>query len=324
MAVTRTKNLRVMVARWLTAAWLLFLFSVSVANASAFAKEGPATPVPGDASSEKQALDPATAETLTVKDARRLIASSSEVLALPRLSNLSVEVAHELATNREDSGTCTYKVCVPVGKEMTRTYSVMVPYTEEKTREDGTKVTVTKCRPETRTRTFTVTICVPEERSHVCPLTLRLDRLTTPKGEVLGELAKHDGNLHLNGLKALSRDDAQQLAAHKGGSLALNGIGSMDVEVAEALASHAGDLSLDGIRSLTATTAKALAASKHGVSLNGVTELSDEVAAELALHKGSVSLTGLAHASQEAVQLLRARPVALPQKLLSEQNNEKE
>ena len=323
MAVTWTKEMRAMVASGLTAAWLLFLFSVSVANARAFAKEGPATPVPGDTSSGKQAIDPVAAETLTVEDARRLIASSGEVLALPRLSNLSVEVAHELATNREDSGTCTYKVCVPVGKEMTQTYSVMVPYTEEKTQEDGTKVSVTKCRPEARTRTFTVTICVPEERSHVCPLTLILDRLTSTKGEVFGELAKHDGNLHLNGLKALSRDDARQLAAHKGGILALNGIGSMDADVAEALASHAGDLSLNGISSLTANTAKALAASKHGVSLNGVTVLSDEVAAELALHEGSVSLNGLTHASQEAVQLLRARPVALPQKLLSEQNNEK-
>lgn len=308
--------------RNLYTAGLFLLVNVWFISADVITIAATATDDDAEVHSDERALDPATAKTLTVDDAKRVIASAGEILSLPRLSQLSAEVAHELATNRDPSNTCTYKVCVPVAKEKTATYQIMVPYTEEKTREDGTKVTVTKCRPETRTRTYTVTICVPEERSHVCPLTLILNGLTSPTAEVLAELAKHDGNLHLNGLKALSRDEARLLAAHKGGSLVLNGIGSMDADVAEALASHIGDLSLNGISSLTATTAKALAASKHGVSLDGVTVLSDEVAAELAMHGGSVSLKGLKQASETAIQLLRVRPVALPQELLSEHNKE--
>lgn len=310
--------------RNLYTAGLFLLVNVWFSSADVITIAATATDDDAEVHSDERALDPATAKTLTVEDARRVVASAGELLSLPHLSQLSADAAHELATTRYPSNTCIYKVCVPAAREKTATYTAMEHYTEEKTREDGTKVTVTKCRPVTRTKTYTVTICVTEERSHVCPLTLVLDGLTSPTTEVLAELAKHDGNLHLSGLKALSRDEARLLAAHKGGSLVLNGIGSMDADVAEALASHIGDVSLNGIRALFASTAKALCKSKHGVSLNGLTVLTDEIAAELATHEGSASLQGVKQASKKAIQVLRGRPVALPQELLSEQKKEKE
>lgn len=310
--------------RNICAAGLFLLVNVWFISADVITIAATATDDDADVHSDERALDPATVTTLTVEDARRLVASAGETLSLPCLSHMSADAAHELATTRDPSNACIYKVCVPAAREKTATYTAMEHYTEEKTREDGTKVTVTKCRPVTRTKTYTVMICVTEERSHVCPLTLVLDGLTSPTTEVLSELAKHDGNLHLNGMKSLTHEDAQKLAAHKGGSLVLNGVASLDTDVAAALASHAGNVSLNGIRTLSASTAKALCKSNHGVSLNGLTVLTDEIAAELATHEGSVSLEGVTQASDKAIQMLRGKPVALPHELLSEQKKEKE
>ena len=275
-------------------------------------------------SDEKQAppIDPATVERLTPEQARRL--TTSPVVSLPRLRDLTPEVARELATYREQSKTITYTVMVPFTEEKTSAYTVMVPHTLEKVRDDGSKYTVTESRPEQRTRTYTVTKCKPEERTRKFPVALQLDGLSSLEARTLAELAQHEGNLHLNGLKALSREQAQSLAAHKGGMLALDGLKSLDAKTAEVLAGREGVLTLNGLESLSHESAKALGCHKGELSLNGLKELADDLASAVVAHKGMVSLKGITKASDKAKEILAGTSVVLPPELLSTQPKEKE
>lgn len=287
-------------------------------------KGGTPRPVTAATTRGESSVNQRTVEHLSPKAARSLTAAAGALLSLPRLRGLSEETAHELATYRDESGTCTYTVCVPVTEEQTATYTVMVPYTEEETLEDGKKVPVTKSLPQLRTRTYTVTVCVPEERTHKCPLTLQLDGLVSVEPGVLVALAKHDGNLHLGGLKSLTADEAKSLAVHKGGTLALNGLDSLDTEVAAQLATHQDALSLNGVSMLSAETAEALCKNNVALTLNGIKVLTDELATVFAKQAGSISLLGVTQASDEAVRLLANKPVSLPTTLVSAKATESE
>ena len=267
---------------------------------------------------------PSTVEMITPEEAKTLTAESGLLLSLPRLRQLSPEAAEQLATYREQAKTATDTVMVPVLEEKTVTYSVMVSYAEDKTRDDGTKYTVTKCRPEERTRTITVTKMVPETVNRTCPFTLQFDGLESADSRTLPELAKHRGNLHLNGLKALSREQARSLAAHKGGMLALDGLASLDAEAAEVLAAHEGGLTLNGLGSLSPESAKALGGHKGDLSLDGVKELTDDLANAVVAHQGLVSLKGITKASDKAKQLLAGWAVALPPEIRAKWKKEKE
>lgn len=273
------------------------------------------------AETRARVLDPAAVETLTPGEARRLTASAGEVLCLPRLNSVSIAAARELAMYRNETGTCTHVVLVPVREEKSCTYTVMVPCPEEITKEDGSTVTIVKCRREHRTRAYTVIKWVPETRSHVCPLTLELNGLSSVKPEVLTVLARHDGNLHLNGLKSLTAGAAKALAEHRGGVLALDGLSSLEPGIAEQLATHQGGLSLNGISSLTLDKAKALCAHEGELFLNGLTELTDSLAAVIAAHLGPTSLLGLQEAAPEAIATLKNQSVALPPKFLEVDTN---
>jgi hypothetical protein len=306
-----------MVAKWWPAVVLLLAVSPTAVSKSE-SKENDAAAVPVS----NLSIDPATAKTLTPEQARRLTASAGAVLSLPRLSTISEEAARELATYRKESGTCTHTICVPVQKEKTATYTIMVPFPEEKTKEDGSKVTINKCRPETRTKTYTVTIMVPEERSHVCPLALQLDGLALVKPSVLAALSQHDGHLHLNGMKSLTPDQAKALVPHKGGTLALDGLSSLDAKVAEQLAAREGGLSLNGLTALSLDTAKALCTHKGDLNLDGLAALEDDLAVVIAKHEGSASLRGVKEASEQAITALRGKPVALPSELLTANKKE--
>ena len=267
-------------------------------------------------------LDPATAKTLTPEQARHLTASAGALLSLPCLQTISEEAALELATYREESGTCTHTVCVPYTDEIIQTYTVMESYAEEIVRDDGTKASVNKCRPVQKSRTVVVRKCRQEERSHVCPLTLQLDALTTATPEVLAALAKHDGHLDLNGLKSLMPDGAKALAQHKAGTLVLDGLSSLDANVAEQLAARGGRLSLNGITALSLDAAKALCTHKGDLSLDGLLVLDDDLAAVIATHEGSASLKGVKEASEQAITNLRGKPVALPLELMTANTKE--
>jgi len=275
-------------------------------------------------SDEKQSplIDPATIERLTPEEARRL--TTNPTVSLPNLRDLSPEAARELATYREQSKTITYTVMVPFTEENTSAYTVMVPYTLEKVRDDGSKYTVTESRPEQRTRTYKVTKCKPEERTRRFPVALQLDGLSSLEPRCLAELAKHEGNLRLNGLKALNREQAQSLAAHRGGMLALDGLKSLDAKIAEVLAGHEGGLTLNGLGSLSHESAKALGGHKGELSLDGLKELTDDLANAIVAHQGLVSLKGVTKASDKAKEILAGTSVILPPELLSTQLKEKE
>jgi hypothetical protein len=265
----------------------------------------------------ESSIDAATIVDLTPSEARRLTATAGKVLSLPRVQELKEDAARVLATHRQESGTCTYTVMVPVQDTIEQKYTVMVTRPEEKTSPDGKKYTVSKCFPEERTRLVSHTKYVPEQLTHKCPLTLQLDGLSTTEPRVLAALAEHDGNLFLNGMKTLSQEQARSLAAHKGGTLALNGVSSLDMAVAEQLGVRKGDLALNGIRSLTADTARALCQASGSLSLDGLEVLTEEVAEAIATHVGSVSLQGVTTTSEKAIQAVANRPVELPKELLT-------
>ena len=267
---------------------------------------------------------PSTVEMITPEEAKTLTAESGLLLSLPRLRKLSPEAAEQLATYREQSKTATDTVMVPVCGEKTMTYTVMVSYAEDKTRDDGTKYTINKCRPEERKKTITFTKMVPEKVNRTCPFTLQFDGLESAEPRTLAELAKHVGNLHLNGLKALSREQAQSLAAHKGGMLALDGLASLDAGTAEVLAAHEGALTLNGLESLSPESAKALGGHKGDLSLDGVNDLTDDVANTVVAHQGLVSLKGVKKTSDKAKEILAGWAVSLPPEIRAEWQKEKE
>jgi len=71
-------------------------------------------------------------------------------------------------------------------------------------------------------------------------------------------LAKHEGELRLNGLTTLSDEAAKALAQHKG-ALFLGGLTALSGEQAKLLAQHNGALFLSGLTTLSENATKALA-----------------------------------------------------------------
>ena len=111
------------------------------------------------------------------------------------------------------------------------------------------------------------------------------------KAEKLARQYQHD-DLSLNGLKTLTRSQAEALAQHEG-VLILDGLTNLPPDIADALAQHNGRISLNGLTNLTPDTAQALARNKNFLLLDGLTTLTPNVAYILALHKGDLSLDGL-------------------------------
>ena len=78
--------------------------------------------------------------------------------------------------------------------------------------------------------------------------------------EVARELARHEGDLSLDGLSTITPEVAHELANYDGEWLSLDGLTSISVEVARELAKHDGEwLSLDGLTSITEEVARELA-----------------------------------------------------------------
>ncbi len=111
------------------------------------------------------------------------------------------------------------------------------------------------------------------------------------KAEKLARQYQHD-DLSLNGLKTLTRSQAEALAQHEG-VLILDGLTNLPPDIADALAQHNGRISLNGLTDLTPDTAQALARNKNFLYLDGLTTLTPNVAYILALHKGDLTLNGL-------------------------------
>ena len=161
--------------------------------------------------------------------------------------------------------------------------------------------------------------------------------LTELTPEIAAELAKHRGThdpkrpglrrwdgaasiLRLDNIERLSPETAEALAAHEG-MLVLNGLTSLDPQVATSLAKRTGNsehkrdgidrtgtLVLNGLPSISTETAVALAVFKGDLVLKGIRELSPEAAAALAKQQGRLYLTGLKTLSAEAHAALKAHP----------------
>jgi hypothetical protein len=87
------------------------------------------------------------------------------------------------------------------------------------------------------------------------------------------------------------------------GSLELNGLRSLSVEVARELARHRGCLSMRGVTAISPAAADALTGiGEHTLDLSGLRDISDDVVEALAKHKGSLRLEGLERLSALARQ----------------------
>ena len=116
------------------------------------------------------------------------------------------------------------------------------------------------------------------------------------------DLAKHKvGGLALNGLTTLSPDVATELAKLKSEVLTLKGLTTLSPEVATELAKFKGFiLDLRGLTTVAVEVATELAKLKgENLWLDGLTTVSVEVATELAKFKGNLHLDGLTTLSPE-------------------------
>ena len=120
---------------------------------------------------------------------------------------------------------------------------------------------------------------------------LNLDRLTSIDPASAGELAKlksESGDLLLNGLTSINKEVAEELARFNGYRLQLNGLTNINNEVAEALANFQGKvLSLNGLASIDKETVKELAKFKGDWLILGLTSLDREDARVFAKGEGN-------------------------------------
>jgi hypothetical protein len=131
------------------------------------------------------------------------------------------------------------------------------------------------------------------------------DQFDTIDDAAAEALAKHEGELSLNGLTQLSDAAAKALAKHQGNDLFLDGLAQLGDAAAKALAKHRGSLYLNGLTQLSDAAAKALA--KHQgrfLSLGGLTQISDVTAEALAKRQSGLSLHGLRQFSEAAAEML--------------------
>lgn len=136
------------------------------------------------------------------------------------------------------------------------------------------------------------------------PAAVSLSTFRLLDDEAAQVLAKHKGDLYLEGLEELSKASASHLSG-VGGDLVLDGLATLDDDVAEALAAHQGNLFLNGLPALSDNAARAFAAHEGGLWLDGLAHLSDEAAAALAQHGGDLSL-GITTLSEKAATSLAA------------------
>ena len=114
-----------------------------------------------------------------------------------------------------------------------------------------------------------------------------------------------EATLSLNGLSTVDPDVAAALARHRG-TLQFNGLLHQPDEFAQALTSHQHRLEFGGITELSDTAAECLGLHKgDSLVLNGLTELSDNAAKQLALRKGDyLELNGITELSDQAAENL--------------------
>ena len=127
------------------------------------------------------------------------------------------------------------------------------------------------------------------------------------------ELSPEASNAIVEAIHAASDEfpDLQIDSMSRDGSLELNGLRSLSIEVARELVRHHGYLSLRGLTVLSPAAADVLAGiGEHTLDLSGLRDISDDVVEALAKHKGSLGLEGLERLSALARQ--RFEPCRFP------------
>jgi hypothetical protein len=140
---------------------------------------------------------------------------------------------------------------------------------------------------------------------------LDLPALARPDGDVLAALlgAENPGQVTLPGLRELDAAAAEGVARAAGGSLSLPHVERLSPEAAAALARSPVWLDLRGLTTLDPAVATALAAHRgKGLSLGGITALPDAIAEILATHAGHMSLRNLERLSDAAAAALARKP----------------
>jgi mono/diheme cytochrome c family protein len=108
-------------------------------------------------------------------------------------------------------------------------------------------------------------------------------------------------------LTEVSEKVASALASSRAWNGALPGVKSLSAAAAKALAARSGNLTLDGLDTLPDDVATALAGHRGGtLSLDGLKTLSDGAAAAISAHAGRLSLAGLPTLSAAAAKSLAA------------------
>jgi hypothetical protein len=99
--------------------------------------------------------------------------------------------------------------------------------------------------------------------------------------------------------------------------LYLNGLTSIDKDVAKELAKHKGNLYLNGLTSIDKDVAKELLGFKGWRLVLGLTSIDKTVAIELAKFKGSgLGLGGLESIDQDVLKILKTNPaIELPKNI---------
>ena len=141
------------------------------------------------------------------------------------------------------------------------------------------------------------------------------DGLTEISDETLKALAEHKVPLgetyfvHLRGLKTLSNEGAEILAAWPKWCGDLPALTALSETSAAALASSRNwNGNLSSVKTITPNMAKTLSGRQGNLLLDGLTTLSEETAKELARHQGGVlSLNGLTSVSDNVVVVLATR-----------------
>jgi len=144
---------------------------------------------------------------------------------------------------------------------------------------------------------------------------LDLKWLTLIDRDVARELSHYKGKcVILDGLASINKDVAHGLAKFKG-VLRLDGLTSIDKDVAQELGkSKAAHLGLVGLTSIDKDVAQDLAQFKgRGLTLGGLTSIDKDVAQELAEMKGGLSLYNLTSIDKDVLKILKAKPgIMLP------------
>ena len=126
--------------------------------------------------------------------------------------------------------------------------------------------------------------------------------------EVASALSQHEGWLSLNDLHSIDLVSAAALAAHQHW-ISLNGLKTLTPDLAEALANFNGEtLDLNGLKSLDLEVAKKLAVARcrNGLYLNGLVTVTPAILEVLANGNFGISLQGLEKIDMETKQALDA------------------